>query len=290
MGSGLITGAKVSSSKSSYSDDDELHQQNARSVALVRKSPLNKHLSWISKVLGVSSVTTEEKCELRQVVCVGSWKRMCNTLHRYSDGQMLRGVDLFCKMLLSNLSINDSSEDKYIANSMKPRPGSHNYNSAAVIRRIMKYILTVRHESRVAKTNLRALGRTHARIKIGRKEFEVFAVSFIETLILFPGVDVTSEIIEAWASLLKFVIDQMCFDTIIFKDHCTLTAEDDQKIKLTVDTSDTFDMETTETIRGSSVSDKSISEANSEFFLKTTLDVYQDAVNFQCSEEVICLD
>jgi hemoglobin-like flavoprotein len=288
MGSGLITGAKVASAKNSYADDDELHQRNMRSVAVVRKSPLNKHLSWVSKVLGISVATTEEKCELRQAVCVGSWKRMCNTLHRYSDGQMLRGVDLFCKMLLSNLSINDSSEDKYIANSMKPRPGSHNYNSAAVIRRIMKYILTV-HESRIAKTNLRALGRTHARIKIGRKEFEVFAVSFIETLILFPGVDVTSEIIEAWASLLKFVIDQMCFDTIIFKDHCTLTPEDDQKIKLAIDTSDTFDMETTETIRGSSVSDKSYSEANSELFLRTTLDVYQDGVIFQCNE-VICLD
>jgi hypothetical protein len=93
-------------------------------------------------------------------------------------------------------------------------------------------MLSIRYENRNVKQNLRSMGRTHARLKIERPEFNVFCLSFIETLIMFPGVKLATAMIEAWSSLLKFTVDQMCFDKIVFRDHYTLLDPDDGRVLL----------------------------------------------------------
>jgi hypothetical protein len=185
------------------------------------------HLSVFSRYLLASASSSHEQSEERHLLCFDSWRLINEVYHELSDGQLINGVDLFCKMFVSLLHKNDLSEDGVIVHAFRPHRGSHNYNRAIILRRIVKYLLSILHEDMGTKQQLRALGRTHARIKVDRPEFDVFTLSFLETWILFPGVAITSDIVDAWASLLKFAVDQMCFDKIIFKDHITLTADAD---------------------------------------------------------------
>jgi hemoglobin-like flavoprotein len=263
MGSGLVTEAKVAPASAAQPEE------NKQVVAKSSQKPfISRQLSFFSRYIGMSTATSDEMSEARQFICHESWKLVGNTLHRYSDGQTLRGIELFCKMFMSNLSTNDLSEDGAVVNGFRPRKGSHNYNSASMLRRIVKYMLSIRHESRNAKQNLRALGRTHARIKIERPQFELFTISFIETLVLFPGVTITGEVIDAWASLMKFAIDQMCFDKIVFRDHCTLNDPEDMQKNISP-----FDLDnSSHTYSASCTLNSSMFSASSELFQKMNHD------------------
>jgi hypothetical protein len=223
MGSGLVKSTEVAPAT----------PQPAQVVAKLSRKPcdndnthlLVRQLSSFVRYVGMSKASTEEVCEERQRICLESWNLITNSFHQYANG-CLSGTELFCKMLLSNIFGNDHTENRQIAHAFRPLTRStSNCTRAAMIKRIVKLLLSVRHESRKAKQALRSLGRAHARIRIERPHFDVFVVSFIDTLIFFPGACIAGEHIVAWTSLLNFAVDQMCFDKIVFKDHCTLGEE-----------------------------------------------------------------
>jgi hemoglobin-like flavoprotein len=217
MGSGLVKEASAV-----YSPDCWVRQNKLIAGHSSHEPFICKQLSFFREFLTASVALNDEQSEDRHLICLESWKMVSSTKHRNSDGRLVHGTDLFCSMFLSSLHANDHTEDGAIIGAFRPHHGSRNHNSSIMLRRIVRYLLSIRHENRNAKHNLRALGRTHARIKIERPEYEVFNVSFMETMILFPGVMMSSDIVEAWSSLLRFAVDQMCFDKIVFRDHITL--------------------------------------------------------------------
>lgn len=131
------------------------------------------------------------------------------------------GLEVFCEIFLSHLATIDTSNS--VINAFRPRRrGSRNISRTLLLGSVVRFLLSIDSESRGVKQKLRALGRAHARINIWQSEFDLFCAAFLETLLFFPAARATSEVFEAWASLLRFAIDQMCFDRINFKDHCTL--------------------------------------------------------------------
>jgi hypothetical protein len=211
-----------------------VNQQQSKPVTIQKTNTISfSKLFWQwSRYLGLSTATSDEISEERQMLCRKTWKLIGSTCHHYPHCSSLRGVDLFCKMFLSTLNCNDCSDDGRIFNAFRPRNGSPHTTSASLLRRVVRYMLSIRYENRNVKQNLRSMGRTHARLKIERPEFNVFCLSFIETLIMFPGVKLATAMIEAWSSLLKFTVDQMCFDKIVFRDHYTLLDPDDGRVLL----------------------------------------------------------
>jgi hemoglobin-like flavoprotein len=233
MGSGLVTGTKTCPAALSQENDYDHCCDKDKIVVTTKQSQepfVAKQLASFARFIGMSSPTNDERSAERQLICLEAWNFIGNTIHEYPGGRTLRGIELFCMMFVSHLCTNDLTEGSTISSAFKPRHGSNNPNRSSIIRQIVKYLLTIHHhETRNVKQNLRALGRSHARIGIDRDHFDIFMVSFIETLIIFPGVCLTGEHITAWASLLNFALNQMCFDKIVFRDHCTLDDVDDRQ-------------------------------------------------------------
>jgi hemoglobin-like flavoprotein len=223
MGSGLVKEISGHGSRISLLKEDRLTDVESSQKSKSSKSIVGRHISAVQTYLGAySTFTSDELTMARHYFCTESWKTITGVFHQYPDGKLVNGVDVFCMRFINNLEKNDITEDRAIFNAFQPRSGSRNVNRAAILRRMVKYLLSIRFENKEQKLKLRALGRSHARIKIERPQMEVFSESLLETLMNFPGLRISSDVVGAWASLLRFAIDQMCFDKIIFRDHITL--------------------------------------------------------------------
>ena len=154
----------------------------------------------------------------RHCICFQSWNDICRTSNT-RDGIVHSGTRTLTSYFFDELKKADRNNN--ILTMFKPRPQSRNSNSGAILFRIVKYLLTISDETMDTKHAVRLLGRTHARIGISKAEFLIFNTAFINSLQLFSCVVDNTAALAAWRSLLTFVTEQMTFDKIIFREHCT---------------------------------------------------------------------
>lgn len=202
MGGGLCRSVDVDSSKITslkYPEDDEL--------------------SYHTSKRGIDG----DEAGYRHCICFQSWNDVCRTSNT-RDGIVHSGTRTLTNYFFDELKKADT--DDRILKMFKPRPQSRNANSSAILFRIVKYLLTISDESMDTKQSVRSLGRTHARIGIGKYEFLAFNTAFINSLQLFSCIVDNPAALAAWRSLLTFVTDQMTFDKIVFREHCTPSGKD----------------------------------------------------------------
>ena len=97
------------------------------------------------------------------------------------------------------------------------RHGRRSKDKNTLLQRIIDYILTLYDCSMNTKHSLRAMGRSHLRVGIGQEHMIAFKDTFLEAFHIINKYNwFISREMFAWDMLLSFVVEQMCFEKIIF--------------------------------------------------------------------------
>ena len=95
--------------------------------------------------------------------------------------------------------------------------------------RIIDYILTIYDCSINTKQSLRAMGRSHLRVGIGREHMVAFKDAFLDAFYIINKDNwFISREMFAWTILLSFVVEQMCFEKINFMTNIGLLSLTDK--------------------------------------------------------------
>ena len=96
--------------------------------------------------------------------------------------------------------------------------------------RIIDYILTIYDCSMNTKHSLRAMGRSHLRVGIGREHMVAFKDAFLDAFYTMNKDNwFISRETNAWNILLSFVVEQMCFEKINFMSNLGILSLTDKE-------------------------------------------------------------
>lgn len=153
--------------------------------------------------------------------CYNSWEEMKQQPNNRSNSIFL---NLFFDIMLT--------KNPTTFTLLTPKPISRrSKDKSTLLLRIIDYILTLCDCSMNTKHSLRAMGRSHLRVGIGQEHMIAFKDTFLEAFhIINKGNWFISREMIAWNMLLSFIVEQMCFEKIVFFRISNIYTKSDEKV------------------------------------------------------------
>ena len=164
--------------------------------------------------MGCSSSTLKIKIEPSEYININTLSCCYNSWEEMKQQPNNRSNIIFCNVFFDIMFTKNPAT--FIL--LTPKPISRrSKDKSTLLLRIIDYILTLCDCSMNTKHSLRAIGRSHLRVGIGQEHMSAFKDIFLEAFnIINKGNWFISREMIAWNMLLSFVVEQMCFEKIVF--------------------------------------------------------------------------
>jgi hemoglobin-like flavoprotein len=162
-------------------------------------------------------------------LCLESWCALVNSQKLHLELNLTNTlVAIFCAECCDRLMANAPHIHKRLISPADQKAALTAtevvYKRYAQLCKVLTFILKLKDDSINSKHELRAIGRAHLRRAIHEEESKVLIDVILDTVTAQLGPYVQPYVIEAWHVVLSFVLEQMYFDKIVFKSHCTRSA------------------------------------------------------------------
>lgn len=169
--------------------------------------------------MGCSSSTLKIKIEPSEYININTLSCCYNSWEEMKQQPNNRSNIIFCNVFFDIMFTKNPAT--FIL--LTPKPiiaeihSRRSKDKSTLLLRIIDYILTLCDCSMNTKHSLRAMGRSHLRVGIGQEHMSAFKDTFLEAFhIINKGNWFISREMIAWNMLLSFVVEQMCFEKIVF--------------------------------------------------------------------------